>query len=145
LKAFEFYGCRGHDEGQNKVAIILGQELHASGHDWIDVQHHGRSHGWAVQGALATPGEEGKWKAGVCVAARCHYGLAKAGSLAHDISPKGSPGRLCVAWVDGVIKGGLMVLSTYLWHSEGLTERNRQLLEVAVQAIRGFGGAWLLL
>ena len=37
-----------------------------------------------------------------------------------------------------------MVLSVYLWHSEGLSERNRLILEAAGEAIETFGGAWML-
>ena len=36
-----------------------------------------------------------------------------------------------------------MVLSMYLWRSEGLTERNMSILQAAGDAIARFGGPWM--
>ena len=35
-------------------------------------------------------------------------------------------------------------MSAYFWHSEGMTARNRDILEAAGQHIRCFKGPWLL-
>ena len=64
--------------------------------------------------------------------------------MPHDLSPHGQEGRLTVGWADGIVKGGIMLVSVYLWHTEGLTESNRVILEAAGEAITNFGGAWLL-
>ena len=39
-------------------------------------------------------------------------------------------GRVAAAWVQDVTRAGVLVVSTYLWHSEGLTERNIRVLGV---------------
>ena len=49
-----------------------------------------------------------------------------------------------MGWVDGIVRGGAMVISIYLWHSEGLSDRNRTILDAAAEAIRRFGGPWLM-
>ena len=56
----------------------------------------------------------------------------------------GAEKRVAVAWVDGVLRGGLMVISVYLWHSEGLSDRNMSVLHAAGDAIAKFGGPWLM-
>ena len=47
-------------------------------------------------------------------------------------------------FVQGVLRGGVLLVSIYLWHTEGLTDRNRALLDMAGAVISEFGGPWLL-
>ena len=82
--------------------------------------------------------------AGTCVAARSKYGMGTSCGSPHDASPSGSEGRVTVAWVDGVLRGGILVVSVYLWHSEGLADRNRKILEVAAEAVVRHGGPWMI-
>jgi hypothetical protein len=42
------------------------------------------------------------------------------------------------------MRGGLLVLTMYLWHSEGLSQRNLELLWAAGEVIVAHGGPWLL-
>ena len=64
--------------------------------------------------------------------------------MAFDYSPMGSPGRLAVAWLEGLRRGGIMILSIYWWHSEGLNEKNWRILCGACEAIAKFGGPWMI-
>ena len=61
-----------------------------------------------------------------------------------DASPRDSPGRLAVAWIDAVVKGGVLAGSVYLWHTEGLTDRNKGLLNAFAEQIIDYGGPWVL-
>ena len=85
------------------------------------------------------PGQCGRLRSGQIA----HQG-AKAAGMAVDRSPVESKGRLAVAWVEGVLRGGVMVVSSYIWHSEGLTERNSALLDAAGATVAEFGGPWII-
>ena len=54
--------------------------------------------------------------------------------------------RLCISWIDGVVKGGMHCVSLYLRTAEGLTPANMAILEeltVALRALKGpLGGEW---
>eukprot|EP00972_Heterocapsa_arctica_P075083 11079369-Heterocapsa_arctica.AAC.1 len=126
------------------VAAILGQEHHAFGDAWVDLQHRARRGGWKLQGAQAVRCDSGRGSAGTCVAASANVGLSQAAGCPFDCSPEGSEGRLSAAWLEGVLRGGVMVMSVYLWHTEGLTERNIGILNAAGEAAARFGGPWLL-
>ena len=78
------------------------------------------------------------------MAAPSHIGLTKVGELQFDLSPARSPGKLTAAWLDGGLKGGMVIVSPYLWHSEGVTHRNLELLQAAGDLVVGHGGPWLM-
>jgi ribonuclease HI len=126
------------------VAAILGQEHHAKKLAFADFQHRSKKCGWKLHGAPAAKGDGGGDSAGVCIAANAQFELGAATGLAHDLSPKGSEGRLAAAWVGGVLRGGIMLMTIYLWHTEGLSARNVELLEAAGAAIAQYGGPWVL-
>ena len=44
----------------------------------------------------------------------------------------------------GVVKGGVLVISVYMWHSEGLSSRNRHLLQVIGEIIRYYDRPYIL-
>ena len=68
----------------------------------------------------------GGLSAGAAVAARSHIGHAV---------PKDLPWhqemdtRAKISWIGGICKGGVYVVSLYLWHSEGQPKRNLDLLQ----------------
>ena len=62
----------------------------------------------------------------------------------HDASPAASKGRVSVAWVDGLLRGGLTLISLYLWHSEGTSCRNMELLHKAGEIAAATSGPWLI-
>ena len=70
-------------------------------------------------------------KSRVSVAVRSSYltGLTKGAK--EDCSPKDSPGRLAAAWVDGILRDGVLLLSVYLWDGEVLPQRNMAILFAA--------------
>ena len=48
--------------------------------------------------------------------------------------------RICISWVDGVVRGGMHFVSVYLRTSEGLTPANMAILEELAVALRALKG-----
>ena len=107
------------------VAAVLGQEHHARGDAWVDLKANTKRAGWLTTGAAAARAEGGLGKVGVSVSVRNSFATGTTKHAKHDCSPKDSPGRLTTAWVDGVMRGGVLLVSVYLWVEEGFTDRNR--------------------
>ena len=93
----------------------------------------------AVTPAVCT--SKGGISAGVGIAARSAYGMT-----VHELGeiPECAEGRIAACHVGAVCKGGFHILSVYLWHSEGLTARNLDLLQTLAQVIYRLRGPWLL-
>ena len=127
-----------------KTAALVIQEHHVGKEHFSSLQLGARSSQWHLQGAPAVQLSSGKYSAGVCVAARRHINLGMPPGWDHDISTAASPGRLCAAWLEGVIKGGLLIISIYLWDGEGMSDRNKEILEQAGLHIKMYGGPWLI-
>ncbi len=51
--------------------------------------------------------------------------------------------RIAVAWVDGVVRGGVHCISVYLIHSEGLSSANLAILEELYAVIGQLVGPWI--
>ena len=125
---------------------MLVQEHKQHGLAWQDEVHSAKKAGWHLRGAEATapsaPGE--RPRCGTAVAVRSHIGVARARNLPYDASPSDSPGRIATVWADGILRGGVLLISVYLWHSEGLTERNWGILRRAAEAAKKFGGPFVI-
>ena len=126
------------------MAALLCQEHHASALEWNDLYLKARGAHWHLQGSLADVLPGGSCSAGVGIATRAFINMGLPPGWKHDISTAESPGRLAAAWIEGVVKGGLIMMSTYLWHSEGMTPRNMAILEQAGAHARMFKGPSLL-
>ena len=88
--------------------------------------------------ALRTAGTMGS--GGCAVLTRKGSGIAPASNACfYD----GVQHRLCLAWVDAVVRGGIHNLSVYLRDSEGLSDKNQHLLEQAAVALRIIDGPWV--
>ena len=53
-------------------------------------------------------------------------------------------GRVSAAWVQDVTRAGVLLVSTYLWHSEGLSERNIRILGAIASILARHGGPWII-
>ena len=130
---------------RREVAALCCQEHHAAGDGWTDLQHAARKLNWVMQGAPAVPGKGHSGCSGAGIAAKRHIGLAPpADRESFDISPVASPGKLAAAWIDGVLRGGVLVISVYLWNVEGATERNLEILRAAGEEAVRYGGPWII-
>ena len=81
--------------------------------------------GWGLAVTPAVCTAKGGISAGVGIAARSAYGMVE-----HDLGelPACAEGRIAACLVGAVCRGGFHILSVYLWHMEGLTARNLDLL-----------------
>ena len=101
--------------------------------------------GWHMGSAPAVVTVVGGVSAGTFVAVRSHRRMAPVLGSAWDHSPPGSGGRVAAAWVDGVVRGGLLVVSLYLWTNECITSgRNVDVLGAAAQLVRAHGGPYVI-
>ena len=119
----------------------LVQETHTAGEATLAAERTAGRAKWqfAINDAVYT--DNGSTSAGVGVAVRTHIGL---GEDADAQAPAEWHSRIAIRWMGGYSKGGIHLISTYLWHSEGLSPRNLDLLEVAAKIIRGLRGPWLM-
>ena len=125
------------------VAAAAVQEHHAAGSSLCDLQFQIRKVGWKLNSSAALV-EGASRSAGVGVCVRAHIESGRAQHFPVDMSPHGHPGRVAAVFVDGVFKGGLIFISLYLYHTEGFTARNLELLTAVGVAIKRWGGAWVI-
>ena len=132
-------------EERFEVAAVCCQEHHESGEKWADLQHAAKKLNWSLQGAEAVLGKGHSGCGGAAISTKRHIGLAAPdGRISCDLSPPASPGKLAAAWIDGVLRGGLLLISVYMWCIEGATERNLDLLRAAGEAATMYGGPWII-
>ena len=82
--------------------------------------------GWALSVGPALDTAAGSTSAGVAVSARSHFGLARSPGI-HAIEVDRS--RVIVRWLGAVCRGGIHLVSVYLYFGEGLSQRNIDLLQ----------------
>ena len=90
-------------------------------------------------------GHEGRGRsAGVAIATpkEVNAGVSKQGD--HDCAQRESKGRLAKLRVQDVLPCGITILSIYMWHTEGRSDRNLRLLSRAFEEARVTGGPWMI-
>ena len=127
-----------------KPTALIVQEHHARADAWVDLVAQSRRKKWHLLGAVADEAKRAEGKAGVGVLARTPTCIGRAGKLQVDLSPPESKGRISAVWLDGLVRGGILIVSVYLYDSEGLSNRNVDLLERAGAAITQHGGPWII-
>ena len=91
-------------------------------------------------------GDSGKVSRGTAVITDKTIGAAWCnGHSTADFSPPDMPGRLSATWTHGIVRGGMVMISIYLFDSEGMSERNRKLLDTAGDLIASLGLPWALM
>ena len=127
-----------------RVVAIINQEHQCDGSSWRDAQAQAGGKGWRAFGANAVRTGGGGASAGVAIATQrgTNAGVEKKGD--HDCAPPESKGRLAKLWVQDILPCGVTMLSVYMWHSEGHTDRNVRLLCRALEEARLSKGPWLL-
>ena len=128
------------------IAALALQEHWCGPDSMPDFQAKAVKAGWKTAPVPAVLFERGKGlSAGVAVAVPQHLRLAKLLGQGWDGSPAKSPGRIAKAWVQAVTPCGLLVISIYLWPTEGLTQRNRDLVFAALGEGKAYGGPWIIM
>ena len=125
------------------IAAVAIQEHHCTENVVQDLQHQAGREGWRLYAVPAVIKAEAP-SAGVAVATPKHVPSAATRAVNLDLSPHGSEGRAAGLWVQAAMPGGILVVSVYLWHSEGLTPRNRSILHAVLAAVVAHGGPWLI-
>ena len=93
-----------------------------------------------VSPAIATP--SGGRSAGVAVGAKSYYGLGRSPITPTD---KAAASRLTSGWFPGIARGGVHVISLYLWAGLDLTHpKNRALLECCCRYVLALDGLWII-
>ena len=100
-----------------------------------------RSCGWNAAIAPASRTAAASASAGVAVAVR--RGIGMAGTSATTL-PQTHADRLTVQWTAIARRGGLHLVSIYLWTSEGLSERNLSILHHLSLLLRALRGPWVV-
>ena len=114
----------------------------ATSEDCIEAEQLARKDKWSLIVGPSVVTAAGGVSAGVAVAARSHFGLAE--SCAQLRGPDLSS-RLRAAWFPGVVRGGVHLITAYLWTSEPPTSmRNRALLEALAQLLDALSGPWIV-
>jgi hypothetical protein len=126
-------------------AAILVQEHQSRGAAMVDLHHQVKEMGWKVADTEAVIGAGGGSSAGTCIVAPRSVGWAPpANDGRWDWSPIRSPGRVTAAWLEAGTKCGLLLVSLYLWTSEGMSARNLGLLEQALVTASRHGSPWII-
>ena len=101
--------------------------------DCIGDQHIARGDKWALTIVSSITTAAGGVSAGVAIAARSNFGLAR------------SRAQLHAAWCPGVVRGGIHLASAYLWTGEAPSSaRSRALFEAIAELLDALDGPWVL-
>ncbi len=127
------------------TAALLSQEHHAATARVPDLQHQIRARGWKPGVVAAVDTQSGGSSAGVAVVVPSHigWGSVQKGTWAIDAG-RANDGRLAAAWVQVGVVGGILAVSIYLHTNEGMTARNRRLLQAALASVIAFGAPWII-
>ncbi len=141
LRAAMNSACGG--ECGQPVAILV-QEHHATASKVADLQAQGRAEKWRVAVARAVHTEMGGASAGVAVCTPAHVAAGIDKGEVTDCSPKDSPGRIAVQWVQELVPCGFMAASCYLYTMEGATARNLALVAKVLGKLKASGCPWIV-
>ena len=121
------------------VAAIFQQEHHRRSDAWENWRQKALRKKWATIGSHCSSGSVGGDSAGVPILAPAGKALlGKMQGSKQDISPAGSAGRVCCAFL-GIVKG-LLSIAAYFWSGEPLSSyNNAEMLKAIGQASASFG------
>ena len=124
-------------------SIMMNQEHHCGRSALVDLQFDARDLGWKLVGAAAHLTPKDGYSAGVSIATKQGIGVGSVG-MKFDHSPASALGRVAAAWVHAGPRTGMVLVSVYLFHSEGMTERNRSIIKRALAVVRAYGSPWII-
>ena len=126
-----------------QLVAIIHQEHQSEGIKLVDLCEDARKLGWKLVGPTAKETSKRGVSASVAIAVRAYLGTALSAQIA-DLSSPGSGERLSAVWSRFGPGTGILVLSAYLWHTEGPTLRNKKLLVTAISRAKYFGCPWII-
>ena len=127
------------------VSVILRQELHLSPTELQKASSYASRRGWTAIMAPAISTSDGKGTSGgVGIFARRDIGMVRAPAATHlERGCVLEEGRSVVAAIPAFVRGGVVVVSTYLRHSEGWTEANLQSVQRVAEFLGGSKQSWI--
>jgi hypothetical protein len=129
---------------QSTADFVMVQELRAPSVSACMAQERAaRRAKWGLVTAPAVVTDQGGVSAGVAIAGRSHFGMCKHDTPLHSASEH-TPGWAVASHVGAMGKGGVHLISVYCWCSEGLSQRNLDLLQDVARLISRLNGPWCL-
>ncbi len=127
---------------QHSAADVAAfQESKRMAHQTQTAEREAVRYGWVASMQPAARLDSGLASGGVGVAVRKHIGMSRAMGANEDV---GLSYRTQLRWVSCAVRGGFHLGSVWLFPTEGLTQRNRRVLEEVALALRGVTGPWVL-
>ena len=100
-----------------------------------------RVKGWSAKINKAVTTQEGGSSAGVGIMTERHIGMK---SSVNETIKKVHRSRISCAWTGTGRRGGFYAISAYLWTSEGLSSRIKELLEEITRVTKLLKGPWTM-
>ena len=121
------------------MVVVQETKKVISDDDPTAMQRRGRQLGWSMHPTSAKPMAANSASGGTIVAVRRGIGLQPAAETDESYDH-----RVGSAWVGGICKGGMHVVSVYMKDSEGLSELNMTILARLAQLVGGFRNPWIV-
>ena len=121
--------------------VCFLQELRQSAQQCEQAERNAARSHWSLSAEPAADTAAGSTSAGVGVAVRSFFGLSlPRQAMDYELLRT----RVLVRWMGAVCRGGLHLVSVYLWTAEGLSQRNLDLLQCLAGVLAGLRGPWIV-
>ena len=128
--------------GISSADVVMVQEARVvDGDAIVSAQRGAKRSGWGLALTSAMVTESNGTNAGAAIAARSFFGMVQR-RLAEV--PVRFQSRISCAHVGAFCKGGEHFISLYLWTSEGMSQRNLDLLQTVAMVVASLCGPWVL-
>ena len=122
--------------------VMLAQESRVIDPELIlSAEKKAKSNGWNLSVVPALLTEADGISAGVALTSRSFYGMTRRDI---DFIPDPYRARVGCVHVGAMCRGGVHFVSVYFWHSEGLSQRNLDLMHYVAQLIKSLVGPWCM-
>ena len=125
-------------ETNTGASVVFNQEHHPHGGAFTDLQYDAKASGWSLIGAPAARSAAAGNSAGVSVAVKQGISIGAIGGEC-DLSVRNCLGRLAGLWIQAGLETGFLLLSVYLFHTEGATQRNKSIVRRALSIVASYG------
>ena len=127
---------------RSQADVLLAQETKIISHDKLrSAESEARRLGWNPVLSAAHRTAAAMGTGGGAVLTRKGSGIT---DLTNALIQEGMRHRICISWVDAVIRGGVYCVSLWLRHSEGLSPANMAILDELAVALGILDGPWII-
>ncbi len=127
--------------GVTSADVVASQEAKRLAHQTKAAEDDAPRIGWKAIVAAAQCTWAGRASGGAAVATRRHIGMAvpRGVAVAQEFAS-----RISMAWVGGMVAGGFVMFSVYLYPSEGMTPRNQAVLDEVARIAALLRCPWIM-